>query len=92
MVELACKQGDREIDPRGQQELMLMLRRCCSEYVVACVRCVFVWASTLRSHDRDSGSAVIPGATMRSAGADRSGGFMSDRAECERFCVSVCAL
>lgn len=55
----------------------------------SCV-CVHVSASTLRSHDRDSGSAVIPGATMRSAGADRSGGFVSDRALlCVRVCVAV---
>lgn len=77
-VELAGKRGDREIDPRGRRELML--HRCCCGYVVACVRCVFVCVSALRSHDRDSGSAVISGATMRLAGADRSGGFMSNRA------------
>lgn len=54
--------------------------------------CVHVCVSTLRSHDRDSGSAVIPGAEMRLAGADRSGGLMSDRAVCGRFRVSVRAL
>lgn len=69
---------ETEIDPRGRRELML--HRCCCGYVVACVRCVFVCVSALRSHDRDSGSAVISGATMRLAGADRSGGFMSNRA------------
>lgn len=89
MDKVAGKQGDREIDPRGQRELMLMLHRCCSGYVVACVQCVFVCmcVSTLRSHDRDSGSAVILGSTMQLAGADRSEGSMSNRAACRCFCV-----
>lgn len=55
---------------------------------MACVRCVFVCVSTLRSHDRDSGSAVILGATMRLAGADRSGGVHVQQSSV----VSVCAL
>ena len=57
-----------------------------------CALCVCVHAcvSPLRSHDRDSGSAVILGATMRLAGADRSGVFMSERAAFGHFCVSVC--
>lgn len=55
---------------------------------VVCLRaCVCV--SALKSRDSDSGSAVIPGAPMRLARADRSGGFMSNRVLLG-VCVCVC--
>lgn len=54
--------------------------------------CVHVCVSTLRSHDRDSGSAVIPGAEMRLAGADRSGGVHVGQSSVWALpCVCACS-